>query len=231
MMESTAPSVFHAFCQVLSRDLRLHFRQRGDLMNPLVFFILVASLFPLGVGPETKMLTQIGSGIIWVAALLATLLSLDSLFRSDFDDGSLEQIMLSPQPLYVLVMAKVLAHWLVSGLLLVILSPVLAVMFHLPAEAFPALIATLVLGTPLLSLLGAIGSALTVGLKKGGVLMSLLILPLYIPVLILGTGCIDAAVNGLPWSGYLLWLGAMLMLGVTFAPFAISAGLRISISG
>lgn len=231
MMESTAPSVFYAFGQVLLRDFRLHFRQRGDLMNPLVFFILVASLFPLGVGPESRMLARIGCGVIWVAALLATLLSLDSLFRSDLDDGSLEQIMLSPQPLYVLVMAKVLAHWVVSGLLLVILSPLLAVMFHLPSAAFPALIATLMLGTPLLSLLGAIGSAVTAGLKRGGVLMSLLILPLYIPVLILGTGCVDAAVNGLVWDGYLFWLGAMLMLGITLAPLAISAGLRISISG
>ncbi|MCK5894945.1 MAG: heme exporter protein CcmB [Endozoicomonadaceae bacterium] len=230
-MESSTSTVFHAFCQVLLRDLKIHFRHRADLMNPLVFFVLVATLFPLGIGPESSILTIIGSGIIWVAALLATLLSLDSLFRSDFDDGSLEQIMLSPHPLYVLVMAKVLAHWLVSGLLLVILSPVLAVMFHLPTLAIPALVVTLLLGTPLLSLLGAIGSALTVGLKKGGVLVSLLILPLYIPILIFGTGGIDAAVNGMDWSGYLFWLGAMLMLGVTFAPFAISAGLRISVSG
>lgn len=230
-MELSTPTFFHAFCQVLLRDLKIHFRHRGDLMNPLVFFVLVASLFPLGIGPKSSFLAVIGSGVIWVAALLATLLSLDNLFRSDFDDGSLEQMMLSPHPLYVLAMAKVLAHWLVSGFLLVILSPVLAVMFHLPTPAIPALVATLLLGTPLLSLLGAIGSALTVGLKKGGVLVSLLILPLYIPVLILGTGGIDAAVNGMAWSGYLFWLGAMLMLGLTFAPFAITASLRISVSG
>ncbi len=167
---------------------------------------------------------------MWVAALLATLLSLDSLFRADFDDGSLEQILLSPQPLFMLVLAKVVAHWSVSGLPLLLLSPILGVMMHLDADAIEMLMLTLLLGTPVLSLLGAIGAALTVGLRVGGVLLSLLILPLYIPVLIFGTGTVEAVSNGLPVSGYLAVLGALLALAATLSPIATAAALRISIS-
>ncbi len=216
---------------VFKRDIRLAIRNRGDMINPLIFFVLVASLFPLGVGPDPKLLTIMGGGVIWVSALLANLLAMDSLFRSDYEDGSLEQLLLSPQPLWVMVMAKVIVHWLITGLPLTLLSPVLAVMFDVPSIAIPAVFLTLLLGTPLLSLVGAIGAGLTVGLRKGGILLSLLILPLYIPVLILGTGCIGAAISELPWVPFLMWQGALLMLGVTFAPLAIAASLRVSVSG
>ncbi len=219
------------FMVVLRRDLRLALRNRGDLFNPLVFFVLVASLFPLGVGPDKNTLQIMGGGVIWVSALLANLLAMDSMFRSDFEDGSLEQIMLAPQPLWLTAMAKVFSHWLVTGLPITLLSPVLAVMFSLPAEAIPAVAITLLIGTPLLSLVGAIGAGLTVGLRKGGVLLSLLTLPLYIPVLILGTGAVDAAIHNMPWTPHLLWQGVLLAMGVTFAPLAISASLRVSVSG
>ncbi len=216
---------------ILRRDLRLAFRNRGDLMNPLVFFFLVASLFPLGVGPSPDVLRIIGGGVVWVSALLANMLALDSLFRSDYEDGALEQLMLSPLPLSLVAVTKVLAHWLVTGLPITLVAPVIAIMFGLPAEALPAIVATLLLGTPMLSLVGAIGAGLTVGLRKGGILLSLLTLPLYIPVLILGTGAIDAAANGFPWSAHLMWQGALLALGITFAPLAIGASLRVSVSG
>lgn len=205
------------------------FRRPGELMNPLVFFAIVISLFPLAVGPETQLLRTLSPGLVWVAALLAVLLSLDGLFRSDFEDGSLEQWVVSPHSLEVLVIAKVLAHWLFSGLPLILLSPVLALMLGFPADRIPVLLASLLLGTPILSLLGAVGAALTVGLKRGGILLTLLILPLYIPVLILGSGVLQAALQGLPTPGYLLWLGSMLMLAITLTPFAIAAGIRISV--
>ncbi|WP_281648247.1 heme exporter protein CcmB [Parendozoicomonas sp. Alg238-R29] len=224
-------SVSQGVMVVLRRDLHLAFRNRGDLINPLIFFMLVATLFPLGVGPDPDTLLVMGGGVIWVSALLANLLAMDSLFRSDFEDGSLEQLMLGPQPLWMIAMAKVISHWLVTGLPLTLLSPVLAIMFGLPVTALPAIVATLLLGTPLLSLIGAIGAGLTVGLRKGGILLSLLTLPLYIPVLIIGTGGIDAAVSEMVWSGHLMWQGVLLVLGVTFAPLAISASLRVSISG
>ncbi|MGH8355519.1 MAG: heme exporter protein CcmB, partial [Pseudomonas sp.] len=168
-------------------------------------------------------------GLVWVAALLAVLLSLDGLFRSDFEDGSLEQWVLSPHPLPLLVLAKVLAHWLFSGLALVLLAPLLALMLGLPARCLPVLLLSLLLGTPVLSLLGAVGAALTVGLKRGGLLLALLILPLYIPVLILGSGALQAALQGLPAAGYLLWLASLTALAVTLTPFAIAAGLTISV--
>lgn len=205
------------------------FRRPGELMNPLVFFAIVISLFPLAVGPETQLLRTLSPGLVWVAALLAVLLSLDGLFRSDFEDGSLEQWVVSPHSLEVLVIAKVLAHWLFSGLPLILLSPVLALMLGFPADRIPVLLASLLLGTPILSLLGAVGAALTVGLKRGGILLTLLILPLYIPVLILGSGVLQAALQGLPTPGYLLWMGSMLMLAATLTPFAIAAGIRISV--
>ncbi|EZQ18411.1 heme exporter protein CcmB [Pseudomonas sp. G11-1] len=218
--------VWLLFC----REWRLAWRRPGDLLNPLVFFALVVSLFPLAVGPEPSMLRSMAPGVIWVAALLATLLSLDGLFRSDYDDGSLEQWVLSPHPLALMVLVKVLHHWLLSGLAMVLLAPLFGLMLALPLSSLPVLVLTLLLGTPVLSLLGAVGAALTVGLKSGGVLLALLILPLYIPVLILGTGAMDAALQGMPVTGYALWLGCLAMLALSLAPIAIAAGLRIGVS-
>jgi len=219
-----------AWLQLLRCEARLLCRRPAELANPLVFFAIVIALFPLAVGPQLNLLQALSPGLIWVAALLAVLLSLDGLFRSDFEDGSLEQWVLSPHPLALLVLMKVFVHWAFSGLALVLLSPLLAVMLGLPAECVPVLLASLLLGTPVLSLLGAIGAALTVGLKRGGLLLALLILPLYIPVLILGSGALQAALQGLPTGGYLLWLASLAALTITLAPFAIAAGLKISVS-
>jgi heme exporter protein B len=213
----------------LRRDVLLAFRNRNEIVNPLAFFVIVIALFPLAVSPEASLLSSIAPGILWVAALLATLLSLDSLFKSDFEDGSLEQILVSPQALEALALGKVISHWLMSGFLLALLSPLLAVMLFLPTHAIWALVSSLLLGTPTLSLIGAIGAALTVGLRRGGVLISLLVLPLYIPVLIFGAGTVHAGVMGLPITGYLALLGAMMVFSLMFAPFAIAAALRLSI--
>ena len=210
------------------RDLKMAIRRRSELLNPLLFFILVVSLFPLGVGPGPQLLQEIAPGVVWVAALLATLLSMERLFRSDFEDGALEQLLLSPHALSLLVLAKVFAHWLVTGLPLILVSPLLGLLLHLPVEGIAALPVTLLLGTPALSLIGAIGVALTVGLRRGGVLLTLLILPLYVPVLIFGTAAVAAAAAGLPIAGQLALLGALLALALTLAPFATAAGLRIS---
>ena len=228
---SEGSSVSDLFGAVLKRDLMLAYRKKSDLFNPLMFFLMVATLFPLGVSPEPDFLAEIAPGVVWVAALLATLLSMDGLFKSDFEDGTLEQTLLSPQPLFVVVLAKVLAHWMMSGLPLALLAPLLAVMLFLPAEGMSGLMLSLLLGTPTLSLVGAIGAALTVGLRKGGVLISLLVLPLYIPVLIFGTSAVQAAVTGLPLAGFFALLGAILALGLVLAPLAIGAALRISVSG
>ncbi|AKN26527.1 Cytochrome c-type biogenesis protein CcmB [Streptococcus pneumoniae] len=217
------------FTLLLTRETRLLFRRPAELANPLVFFAIVIALFPLAVGPETQLLQTISPGLVWVAALLAVLLSLDGLFRSDFEDGSLEQWVVSPHPLALLVLAKVLAHWAFSGLALVLLAPLLGLMLGLPIGTIPVLLVSLLLGTPILSLLGAVGAALTVGLKRGGLLLALLILPLYIPVLILGSGALQAALQGLPAVGHLLWLASLTALAVTLAPFAIAAGLKISV--
>ncbi|MBT1446614.1 heme exporter protein CcmB [Shewanella sp. JM162201] len=221
-------SYTQAFATVLKRDLKIAVRHRGDIFNPLLFFVMVVTLFPLGIGPEPQVLTRIAPGIIWVAALLASMLSLERLFKADFVDGSLEQMLLSPQPLYLTVLAKVLAHWILTGVPLILVSPLLAVLLHLEENSYGALMSTLALGTPVLSLLGAIGVALTVGLRKGGVLLSLLILPLYIPVLIFATSAIDAAGMNLPYDGQLAIIGAMLVGSLTLAPFAVGASLRVS---
>lgn len=217
-----------AFMTLLQRDLRIAVRHRGDIFNPLLFFILVVTLFPLGIGPEPQVLTRVAPGIIWVAALLASMLSLERLFKADFNDGSLEQMLLSPQPLALMVLAKVLAHWILTGVPLILVAPLLAVLLHLDDNSYAALMSTLALGTPILSLLGAIGVALTVGLRKGGVLLSLLILPLYIPVLIFATSAIDAAGLNMAYNGQLAILAAMLIGSLTLAPFAIGASLRVS---
>jgi heme exporter protein B len=219
-----------AFIALLRRDLLLAFRHRGELANPLIFFLMVVTLFPLGVSPEIGLLRKIAPGVIWIAALLSALFSLESLFRSDFDDGALEQLLLSPQPLALMVLAKVMAHWLVSGLPMLLFAPVLGLLLAVPTDAIWILMATLVIGTPLLSLIGAVGVALTVGLRRGGLLLSLLILPLYVPVLIFATSAVGAAAAGVPVAGQLYLLGALLVLAMMLAPFAIAAALRISLS-
>lgn len=216
------------FTAVVQRELTLAFRHRGELLNPLLFFVIVITLFPLGIGPELNILQRIAPGIIWVAALLSTLLSLDSVFRSDYEDGSLEQMVLSPQPLTLIVMAKLFAHWALTGLPLLIVAPLLGGMLAMPVDTIPTLVATLALGTPILTLVGAIGVALTVGLKRGSALLSLLVLPLYIPLLIFAASAVDTMASGLPITGHLLLMGALLVFTVTFSPFAISAALRIS---
>ncbi|GIU02623.1 heme exporter protein CcmB [Shewanella sp. 1_MG-2023] len=221
-------SYTQAFLTLLQRDLKIAIRHRGDIFNPLLFFVLVVTLFPLGIGPEPQVLSRVAPGIIWVAALLASMLSLERLFKADFNDGSLEQMLLSPQPLPILVLSKVLAHWILTGVPLILVAPLLAVLLHLESNSYTALILTLTVGTPVLSLLGAIGVALTVGLRKGGVLLSLLILPLYIPVLIFATSAIDAAGLNLPYTGQLAIIGAMLVGSLIMAPFAIGASLRVS---
>ncbi|MCK5889453.1 MAG: heme exporter protein CcmB [Methylococcales bacterium] len=217
------------FLSALRRDLLLTFRRRSDIVNPLSFFLMVGVLFPLGVSPEASFLAKLAPGVIWVAALLACLLSVDGIFRSDFDDGSLEHMLVSPQPLILIVLAKVITHWLVSGFCLALTSPVLALMLFLPSEGVIPLVLSLLLGTPTLSLIGAIGAALTVGLRKGGILISLLVLPLYIPVLIFGASSVQAGSMGLPIQGYLALLAAILVLSIVLAPFAIVAALKISI--
>ena len=219
------------FAHTFKRDLVLAFRRKSELVNPLSFFLIVVTLFPIGVSPEPQFLAQLAPGLLWVAALLSTLLSMESLFKADFEDGSLEQLLLSPQPLFMVVLAKVFAHWLMSGLALTLVAPILAIMLFLPFEGMPGLMLSLLLGTPTLSLIGAIGAALTVGLRRGGVLISLLVLPLYIPVLIFGSSAVQAAITGLPLGGYFALLGALLALALALAPLATAAALRISVSG
>lgn len=223
-------SLSSAFLILLRRDLTLAFRRRAEMINPLLFFVLVTALFPLGIGADPNQLRAIGPGIIWVAALLAALLSLETIFRSDFEDGSLEQIMLSPHPLSVLTLAKVCAHWLVTGLPLLITAPLLGLLLDLSGDAIVTLMKTLALGTPALSTIGAIGVALTVGMRRGGMILSLLVLPLYVPILIFGAGAVSAAAAGLPIHAHLSLLAALLVLSVSLAPAATAASLRISLS-
>jgi len=222
--------MFHAFFALLKRDLLLAFRHRGELANPLLFFLMIVTLYPLGVSPEVDLLRKIAPGVIWIAALLSALFSLENLFRSDFEDGALEQMLLSAHPLSLLVLGKVLAHWLVSGLPMLLLAPLLGLLLAMSAPAIAALELTLALGTPLLSLVGAIGVALTVGLRRGGVLLTLLVMPLYIPVLIFATNAVTAAAAGLPIAGQIYFLASLLVLALTLAPFAIASALRISVS-
>jgi len=217
------------FMALLRRDMVLARRQGSAATSVAVFFILTVSLFPLGVGPESALLGRIASGVIWVAALLATMLSLDRLYQSDFEDGSLDLIALGPLPLELVSLAKTLAHWITTGLLLVVLSPLLGVLMQLELSAFPTLIAAMALGTPSLSLLGGIGAALTVGVKRGGVLLSLLVIPLFIPVLIFGVAAVDAAAGGLSPRPHLLILGALFLFSVVLAPLASAAALRLNL--
>jgi heme exporter protein B len=213
---------------VLRRDLVLAYRRRSDVLTTLFFFVIVVSLFPLGVGPEPNLLRVMAPGILWVAALLASMLSLGRMFSMDYLDGTLEQMLLSAEPLGMIVLGKIAAHWLVSGLPLVLIAPVLGLQFDLPQGQLAVLVLSLLIGTPILSLIGSIGAALTLGLRGGGVLVSLLVLPLYIPVLIFGAGSVGAEAAGLGAESHVMLLGAGLVLAAVLAPWATAAGLRIS---
>ncbi len=222
-------SLSKAFFALLRRDLLLAFRRRSELLQPLLFLLVVVSLFPLGVGPSPALLASIGPGVIWIAALLASIVFLDGLFRSDFEDGSLEQFVLSGHPLTLIVLAKILVHWVVAGIPIVLVSPLLAMWMNLPQDAYSVLLTSLLLGTPTLSLLGAIGAALTVSLKRGGQLLSLLVFPLTVPLLILATNAISASVAGLPYNGQLGLMTAGLIAALTLAPFATAAALKLAL--
>lgn len=219
-----------AFFAIIRRDLLLAFRRRAEMANPLFFFVLVVTLFPLAVGAQPQLLQTMAPGVIWVSALLAALLSLDSLFRTDFEDGSLEQMLLSPHALSVLVLGKIIAHWLVTGLPLLLVAPLLALFLGLPEQAMGTLWLTLILATPLLSLIGAIGVALTVGLRRGGMILSLLVLPLYVPVLIFASNAVDRAASGLPVGAQLNILLAMLLAALVLVPLPTSAALKMSVN-
>ena len=223
-------SLTAAFFAIIRRDLLLALRRRAEMANPLLFFVLVVTLFPLAVGAQTKLLQAMAPGVIWVSALLAALLSLDGLFRSDFDDGSLEQMLLSPHSLSVLVLGKITAHWLVTGVPLLLVAPLLALFLGLPAQAMSTLWLTMLLATPLLSLIGAIGVALTVGLRRGGMILSLLVLPLYVPVLIFASNAVERAVSGLPVSAPINILAAMLLLALVLVPWPTAAALKMSVN-
>ena len=218
-----------AWFEIARRDLLLAYRRRAEAANPLLFLLIVVALFPLGIGPAPEQLSRIAPGVVWVTALLASLLSTDMLFRSDFDDGSLEQIARSPSPLYATALAKMGVHWLVSGCPIALASPLLAGLLYLPSSAMLALLLSMLLGTVSLSMVGGIGAALTVGLRKGGLLLSLLVLPLYVPVLVFGSAAVDAAANGLPWQSELGVLAGFALLSVTLAPLAAAAALRINL--
>jgi len=225
----SAASPFSMFRWIVVRDLMLAWRRRADVLSTLFFFVIVTSLFPLGIGPETQLLRSIAPGVVWVAALLASMLSLGRVFQSDEQDGTLEQMLLTPQPLYLVVVGKVFAQWLVSEVPLVLIAPLLGVQFGLASDTLLILFVSLLIGTPILSLIGSIGAALTLGLRGGGVLIALLILPLYIPILIFGAGAVDASINGVSSHANLYLLGALLVVSLVFAPWATSAALRISL--
>lgn len=217
------------FRWIVVRDLTLAWRRRSDVLSTMFFFVIVVSLFPLGIGPESQLLRSIAPGVVWVAALLASMLSLGRLFANDYQDGTLEQMLLTPQPLYLVVLGKILALWLLSGVPLALIAPILGIQFGLSRDTLLILVGSLLLGTPVLGLIGSIGAALTLGLRGGGVLLSLLVLPLYIPVLIFGAGAVDASIMGSSAQANLSLLGALLALTLVFAPWATSAALRISL--
>lgn len=217
------------FLAVVKRDLLVALRRKSEVLTSLFFFVIVVSLFPLGIGPEMALLRKIAPGVLWVAALLATMLSLNRLFANDHIDGTLEQMALAPVPLGLLVAGKIFAHWLVSGLPLVLIAPVLGVQFDLGSRALGVLMLSLLLGTPLLSLIGAIGAALTLGVRGGGVLVSLLTLPLYVPALIFGAGAVEADISGMGAAGHLSLLGGLLALAIFFAPWATTGALKIAL--
>ena len=223
-------STYEAFIATLNRDLLVAFKRKNDIVNPFMFFIIVCSLFPIGISPEPERLGEIAAGVLWISALLASLLAMDSLFRNDFEDGSLEQLLISPHPLYFLVLAKNIAHWLISGLPVVIISPVVAYMLSLPSDSYGTLFATLLIGTPVLSLVGSIGVALTVGLGSRGLILAVITLPMSVPVLIAGTLTIQETLNGASLLGYIAILGAMFIGSLTLAPLASATALRISVN-
>jgi len=212
--------------EIIRRDLRLALRQGSDSVMVVTFFVLTVVLFPFGIGPEANILERVSAGVLWVTALLASMLSLDRLFQADYEDGSLELLALTPTALEILVLGKVAAHWLTTGLPLMVAAPVLAVLLHMNGDGFTTLMLTMLLGTPTLSLVGAMGAALVLGARRGGVLLSLLVLPLYVPVLIFGVGAIDAAVQGLPSQAHLLILGGQLLAALVLTPWAAAAALR-----
>ena len=218
-----------AFLALVRRDLALAARQGGAATMSVSFFVVAVALFPLGVGPELELLGRIGPGVIWVAALLATLLTLDRLFQADLEDGSLDLLALGPLPLGLTVLAKCLAHWLANAVPLVVAAPFLCLLMNVPVEGFGVLVAAMLAGTPALSLIGAIGAALTVGIRRGGVLLSLLVLPLYVPVLIFGVGAVDAAIHGLDAGPALSLLGAASLASLVLAPLAAAAALRLAL--
>ncbi len=211
---------------IIARDLKLALRQRSDAVMIVLFFLLTAALFPFGVGPEANQLAAIAPGVIWVTALLAVLLSLERLFLADYEDGSLELMALSPVPLEMTVLAKVFAHWLTTGLPLIAAAPLIAILFNMPLDALPILALAMLLGTPTLSLIGAIGAALTLGARRGGVLVPLLVLPLYIPTLIFGVSAVDAVLLGFPVRQHLLLLAGILLISLVVSPLASAAALR-----
>lgn len=222
--------MFKIFFAIVHRDITLAMRRRTDVLTTLFFFVIVVSLFPLGVGTEKEMLRQLGPGVVWVAALLASMLALERLFEGDFRDGTLEQMLLTPQPLSILVIGKVFAHWLVTGLPVVLIAPLIGLQYHLPDAALGIMVLSLLIGTPILSLIGAIGAALTLGLRGGGILLSLLVLPLYIPVLIYGSGAVTVSTIDLAdVQPYLSLLAAFFILALVFSPLASAAALRISV--
>ena len=214
---------------IVWRDLMLAWRRRSDMLSTVFFFVIVVSLFPLGIGPETQLLRQIAPGVVWVAALLASMLSLGRLFSNDYHDGTLEQLLLTPQPLYLVALGKTLAHWIVAEVPLVLIAPLVGLQFGLSSETLWILLASLLLGTPVLSLIGSIGAALTLGLRGGGVLISILVLPLYIPALIFGAGAVDATIMGMSPAANLYLLGAFAIVSLLFSPWATAAALRISL--
>ena len=211
---------------LVGRDLRLALRQQADAAMIVMFFVLTAGIFPFGVGPEPNLLARIGPGVIWVTALLAMLLSLERLFLIDYEDGSLDLLVLGPLPLELVVLAKVLAHWLTTGLPLTVAAPIIALLYNLDLAILPVLLLAMILGTPVLSLIGAVGAGLILGARRGGVLIPLLVLPLTVPVLIFGVAAVDAALTGLTVRPHLLFLGAMLLAALPLAPLAAAAALR-----
>ena len=229
-MSEVQSTLIKAFVSTLRRDLLIAYKKKNDLFNPFMFFLIVATLFPIGISPEPEKLSEISAGVLWISALLAALLAMDNLFRADYEDGALEQLLLSPHPLYLLVLAKNIAHWLVSGLPVVLVSPLIAYMLSLPEGAYVTLFLTLLLGTPVLSLLGSIGVALTVGLGSRGLVLAVITLPMSVPVLIAGTLAVTQTLNGAELSGFLAIMGAMLVAALTLAPLASAAALRISVN-
>lgn len=225
-----AASTSQAFLATLKRDLLIAFKRKNDIVNPFLFFFIVATLFPIGISPDPEKLGEIAAGVLWISALLASMLSMDSLFRADYEDGSLEQLLLSPHPLYFMVMAKNLSHWLVSGLPVVVASPLIAYMLNLPSDAYGVLMVTLLLGTPIISLLGSIGVALTVGLGSRGLILAVITLPMCVPVLIFGTLAVQTTLNGNSPAGYMALLLAFLAAAISLAPLASASALRISVN-